>query len=121
MNRYALTPEAVASIDPRRFWIFARPRPGGCWEWFGRGGGNSYPFGRLRVGGRVTGAHRVAWVMANGRAIVWPHEICHHCDNPRCVNPRHLYLGTQLTNVADRVRRMRGGIGSFINVEDDAA
>lgn len=116
-----LTPAQVAAVDPRAFWIRATPRSYGCWEWFGPRGGDTYAYGRLRVNGRITGAHRVAWVMANDKPVSWPHEVLHHCDNGRCVNPAHLYLGIQANNVADRVRRNRGGVGSFIPVGDIAA
>lgn len=52
-------------------------------------------------------AHRLSWEMANG-PIPPGGSILHHCDNPACVNPAHLYCGTQQENVRDRAERKRG-------------
>lgn len=49
-------------------------------------------------------AHRLAWVLANGREIPDDRIICHRCNNPSCCNPKHLYAGTQRDNMADKER-----------------
>lgn len=51
-------------------------------------------------------AHRIAWELTHGPIPV-DRQINHHCDNPICVRPDHLYLGTQLDNLKDAVRRGR--------------
>lgn len=80
-------------------------RGDGCWQWQGKPDKNGY--GNLRIGGRkVCKAHRAAWMIANN---IDPGEklICHHCDNPGCVNPAHLYRGTIAENNKDRAKRNR--------------
>lgn len=91
-----------------RFW--AKVAKGeGCWEWQGSRGSDGY--GRIRIGsrteGRVHRTHRVSWELANG-PIPDGLVICHRCDNPPCVRPDHLFLGTPTDNTADRDRKGRG-------------
>ncbi len=80
----------------------------GCWEW--SKGGNEFGYGHFYLSGRTTYAHRVAWALAHsdpgGLAVL------HRCDNPRCVNPGHLFLGTLLDNNADKQAKGRQARGS---------
>ena len=84
----------------------------GCWEWTGstRNG-----YGRIIVGSRTDGtrrnesAHRVSYALNYGE-IPEGYEICHKCDNPLCINPEHLFLGTRADNIADRERKGRNVI-----------
>lgn len=63
-------------------------------------------YGRMRLGRRLLKAHRVAWEMEHG-PIPSGQVVCHRCDIPSCVNPTHLFLGTQGDNVADMVTKGR--------------
>lgn len=96
-----------------RFWSKVRiGEPDDCWEWtatrFPSGYGN-FSMG-ARSQGKV-GAHRVAYELANG-PIPPGMDICHHCDNPPCCNPRHLYAGSVSDNLRDAVRRGRRRVPS---------
>jgi hypothetical protein len=77
----------------------------GCWLWTGAINGPGY--GSLRLDGQPKSvfAHRLAWQLANG---AMPNGlVLHKCDNPRCVNPDHLFIGTYTDNQRDCVRKGR--------------
>ena len=89
----------TAEDATREFWrLVAIKRPNDCWEFKGRKYEQGY--GRTTVGGPMERSHRFAWITVNG-PIPKDGKILHHCDNPPCCNPRHLYLGTQKDNVRD--------------------
>ena len=79
-----------------------------CIEW--EGGRIPDGYGQRYIDGRPYLAHRWAWMEANG-PIPEGMCVCHHCDNPPCINPQHLFLGTQRDNVHDMFNKSRGGHG----------
>lgn len=85
------------------FWNKALPLDGGCWEWQS-GPKTKGKHGRFRFNGKYDGAHRVAYLLTHGQ-ITPGMYICHTCDNPSCVNPEHLYEGTNQDNQIDAVER----------------
>lgn len=83
--------------------------PDECWEWQGHRIKTGY--GRLRFQGRRVLAHRLADFIARHTEIPEGIEIIHTCDNPPCVNPRHLQRATHKENMEDRDRKLRGAKG----------
>ena len=75
-----------------------------CWDW--QAGHTTNGYGSFRVRGRTLKAHRCAWELVNG-PIPFGMQVLHHCDNPPCVNPAHLFLGTHVDNMADRTEKGR--------------
>jgi hypothetical protein len=66
-----------------------------------------HQYGAITWRAKMIRAHRLSWEIANGVPIPDGLQVCHTCDNPPCVNPRHLWLGTNLQNVQDKVYKGR--------------
>lgn len=94
-----------------RFWQFVE-RSDGCWLW--RGCRESSGYGQLYDGrvGRARRAHVIMWELANSCPVPNGLVVRHSCDNPPCVRPEHLSLGTHADNVQDAVDRGRVARGS---------
>lgn len=94
----------------QRFWKKVDKTPT-CWNWTSSQNGDGY--GQLqysynhatRKTVRIL-AHRYSWMLHNSNSQ--PQNVLHHCDNPKCVRPDHLYSGTKSDNARDTLRRNRG-------------
>ena len=92
-----------------RFWdkVAIAADDDGCWEW--QAYKNPAGYGKIGVGGRGKGialAHRVSWELKFGQ-IPDGLCVCHVCDNPGCVRPGHLFLGTHKDNMTDMAKKGR--------------
>lgn len=83
-----------------------------CWEWNAALSGSGY--GKLTINQRPVTAHRFAWELVNGKI---PDGLfaCHKCDNRKCVNPNHLFLGTQKDNMRDMTNKGRRAVGAKVS------
>lgn len=87
----------------KRFWDNVQKSPG-CWLWTAAKRHKGY--GAFNVRGENFKAHRLAWELTYGPIPKGMH-VCHRCDTPSCVNPTHLFLGTNQDNVADMFQKGR--------------
>lgn len=121
-NELCLNPKHFARTDEDKFWSYVKKADGdACWEWQGGlvkqnlNGKNTYGAFAPRTG-ELFPAHRYSYELANGKIEGHvghdpEHEICvlHRCDNPRCVRPDHLFLGSDADNIADCIAKGRTG------------
>lgn len=106
MNRRNKRGSAHHSFKPMEIRFWAKVNKGtltGCWEWIGS---TNYEYGQLWLNGKVVLAHIISYEMHRG-AIPKGQVVMHSCDNPLCVRPEHLSLGTPKDNVIDALTKGR--------------
>lgn len=90
--------------DIARFWSHV-DKSDECWLWTGYCSKTGY--GQFGLGDRILKAHRVSYEITYGD-VPPKSYVCHHCDNPSCVRPSHLFCGTQFDNMQDMASKHRG-------------
>jgi hypothetical protein len=85
----------------------------GCWEWVGA---KQHGYGNFSINGKGYRSHRVSWEFFNEKPIPNGLEVCHHCDNPSCINPDHLFLGTHEDNLRDMNNKNRAFFRKGMNM-----
>lgn len=99
---YGVKEDPVVRLERR-----LKRAPSGCLEWQGP---NKRGYGRIGVYGKLKYAHRLAWELEHGPLL--PEQfVCHTCDNPKCCELSHLYVGTPKDNARDMVARDRQARG----------
>lgn len=90
-----------------KFWSRVQFSRDGCWKYMNKEKTASRPYAMAICGGIRSNAPRIAWMIANGTAVPAEMYVLHSCDNPSCVRPAHLHLGTQSDNMREMVERGR--------------
>lgn len=96
---------SLSKNDIIRFWsLVDKSNIDGCWPWRSLSGSKFY--GTFYINGVSRASHRISYYLETGIDPVGS-LVCHRCDNPPCVRPDHLFMGTTSTNVADKIKKGR--------------
>ena len=118
-NKLCVNPDHLVFGDEGRFWSYVcklSKKNGGCWIWIGSIQKGYGKFALLNGGKKKSiRAHVYSWYLFTGVVVSKSTKVCHKCDNPSCVNPHHLFIGTDQDNVDDKIQKGRQAKGSSIN------
>ena len=101
-----------------RFWSKVDKTPGlgpngDCWEWMGKAQ-RKYGYGSIKIEKKMHTVHRVSYVLTFNKFLNSKINLNHICDNTKCVNPSHLFEGSQADNIRDMVNKNRHAKGMKI-------
>ena len=89
----------------------------GCWVW--KNSKSTCGYGRIWYNNKQWSAHRLSYTLHKG-SIMSGLFVCHTCDNPPCINPNHLFLGTHGDNMQDMMKKGRGNIAKLSTTDKDS-
>ncbi len=103
----------------RRFWSKVDIRSSNdCWSW--KAGRFDFGYGQFWFEGKTMKAHRMAWILTHGK-IPDNKLVLHKCDNPPCVNPKHLWVGTYRDNTRDMIIKGRDNYIGHIGLRGESS
>lgn len=105
----------IKAISIVHFWKRVN-KSNGCWEWTGA---KDNGYGKMQIGNRYRLATHVSLIIS-GKEVPKGMVVCHHCDNPGCVRPDHLFIGTRSENGRDKVSKNRQSRSSKRLSENEA-
>ena len=119
-NNLCINPDHLFSGNENRFWNKVHKlneTHGGCWIWLAGENPKGYGIFTLSEHGKkeTIYAHRYSWQIKYGRKLPTVVLVCHKCDNPRCVNPDHMFIGNASDNIEDMCNKNRQSRGEQIN------
>jgi len=88
-----------------RFWQKVEKNPSKCWIWKGATL-NKSKYGQFKINNKNQLSHRVSWIIHYGEIPIGK-DVLHKCDNPQCVNPSHLFIGSHKENMMDKTKKGR--------------
>ena len=113
MHKYKIDPKKIyyqrlKSVEERFWEKVDKKSDEECWNWIAFKNSDGYGKFRLYKDQDMITAHRTSWILHYGNV---PNglQVLHHCDNPSCVNPKHLFLGTHQDNMNDMYKKKRHG------------
>ena len=115
-NKLCVNPDHLACGDEARFWAKIQ-KLNDCWIWIGGQDRDMYGVFTFREDGKdfTVRATHYSWQLYTGRPVPEGIFLCHKCDHPYCVNPEHLFLGTNQDNMEDKVSKGRQTRGELTN------
>lgn len=108
-GRFIDTKKTFSSLTDLKFDFYSNiiKKETGCWEW--QAGKTKAGYGQYSLNKKVLYAHRLSWELSN-KEIPKGMHVLHSCDNPSCINPDHLFIGTQKDNMRDKINKGRSNL-----------
>lgn len=103
-NKNKLSSRSIINSEADFWRLIDKDGINGCWNWLGRV--NNKGYGQYGLNGKSHFSHRLSYNLINGE-VPKNMYLCHKCDNPKCCNPEHLFVGTPQDNMIDKIIKRR--------------